>query len=285
MSVPSHYVGQRKIDTRSPGAATGSIVSVPSVAKTGSVRVGLLIHLVWRAFILRYKRSVLGILWSFLSPLAQLLVLVFLFRKVIPLKIDAYPAFVFTGLLSWIWFSTSLLSSCGLFLANRDLVRRPNFEPSILVWVNTLSNLIQFLIFLPGLMTLLLLYHRPVNACLLFFPVLLIIQVVLTVGIGLLLATINVFYHDVEHLTAVAVPILFYITPVFYAPRSAGQVYDSIFRLNPVSALVQSYRSIFFYGEAPAWDVLGVAAGISVLLLVFGYFVYARWISEVYDLV
>src|SRR3972149_3463733 len=111
--------------------------------------VDLIRHLAWRDFTLRYKGSVLGILWSLLPPLIQLGVLVFLFRKVIPLDIEAYPAFVFSGLLPWIWFTACLNAAGGLFIYNRDLVRRPNFKPLTLVAVNTLSNLIHFLMFLP----------------------------------------------------------------------------------------------------------------------------------------
>src|SRR5262245_44374686 len=93
-------------------------------------QVDLMGHLVWRDFSLRYKRSALGVLWSLVSPLSQLLVLVFLFQAVVPLNIDAYPAFVFCALLPWSWFSTGIGSACGLFMVNRDLVRHPNFAPA-----------------------------------------------------------------------------------------------------------------------------------------------------------
>src|SRR4026208_328660 len=126
----------------------------------------LLIHLVWRDFSLRYKQSVLGVFWSLLVPLGQLVVLVFLFQAVVPLNIEAYPAFVFIALLPWTWFSNSLSSACGLFIGNRDLVRHPNFVPARLMVVNTLSNLIIFLVALPVLLVVLLIYGRPMTAAL-----------------------------------------------------------------------------------------------------------------------
>src|SRR5690242_15021302 len=92
-------------------------------------------HLVWRDFSLRYKHSALGTLWSLLLPLAQLLVMIFLFQSVVPLKIEAYPAFVFSALLPWNWFSSSVTSTCSLFIYNRDLVRHPNFVPARLIVV------------------------------------------------------------------------------------------------------------------------------------------------------
>jgi ABC-type polysaccharide/polyol phosphate export permease len=93
-------------------------------------------------------------------PLCQLLVLVFVFRKVVPLNIEDYPAFVFAALLPWIWFSTCLGSAGTLFINNRDLIRKPDFSPSTLVIVDTLSNLLSYLMFLPVLFVTLLIYHR-----------------------------------------------------------------------------------------------------------------------------
>src|ERR1041384_7192223 len=90
-------------------------------------------HLIVRDFSLRYKGSILGVMWVMVTPLMQLITLVFVFKKVLPLNIDSYPAFVLTALLPWTWFSSCLSNSGTLFLANRDLVRRPNFPPVILI--------------------------------------------------------------------------------------------------------------------------------------------------------
>jgi len=245
----------------------------------------LIRHLTWRDFILRYKGSVLGILWSVVPPLVQLAVLVFLFGKVIPLGIEGYPAFVFSGLLPWIWFSTCMSSAGYLFINNRDLVRRPNFEPSSLVTANTLSNLIHFLLFLPILLVLLIVYGRQVTMSLVFLPTLMIIQVMLTIGLGLMIATMNAFYHDVQHIVSVAVTLLFYLTPVFYRAQSIPDRYQFVYSLNPIAVLIRSYRAIFFYGSNPEWGSLLVTGLISVLIFGIGYFVYRRQISNVMDVI
>ncbi len=243
----------------------------------------LISHLVWRDFVLRYKRSALGVLWSILPPLAQLMVLVFLFQKVIPLNIDAYPAFVFSALLPWTWFGSCMGSSGGLFIHNRDLMRRPNFEPSTLIAVNTLSNLIHYVIFLPILLIILTLYDRPMTLSLLFLPLLLLVQGILTAGLSLMVATLNTFYRDIEHLTSVVLLLLFYLTPIFYQPQAMGKGYEMIYALNPVAVLIQGYRGIFFYGTAPALNPLLGTVGISLALLGLGYVVYRRRLPDVFD--
>jgi lipopolysaccharide transport system permease protein len=242
-------------------------------------------HLAWREFTLRYKGSVLGILWSLLPPLVQLGVLVFLFRKVIPLDIEGYPAFVFSGLLPWIWFSTCLNSAGYLFINNRDLVRRPNFEPSSLVTVSTISNLIHFLMFLPILLVLLIVYGRQVTISMVFFPALVIIQAILTLGLGLIIATMNAFYHDVQQIVNVGVTLLFYLTPVFYRTQSIPERYQFVYSMNPIAALIRSYRAIFFYGTVPEWGSLLVTGLISILIFGIGYTIYRRQISNVMDVI
>ena len=246
-------------------------------------RVGLISHLVWRDFLLRYKRSVLGVLWSLLPPLAQLLILVFLFRRVIPLNIEAYPVFVFSALLPWIWFNACLSSGGYIFTHYRDLVRRPNFEPWTLVVVKTFSDLINYLLFLPLLLIMLIVYGRSMTPYLLFFPVLVLIQTFLTVGLNLVIATLNVFYRDVQYITNVAPMLLFYLTPVFYKPDALGHHYRFLYTSNPIAVLIGSYRAIFFYGSAPDWYPVSFTFVLSLGVLVIGYFVYTHQLSDVID--
>jgi ABC-type polysaccharide/polyol phosphate export permease len=246
-------------------------------------RFDLIQHLVWRDFLVRYRKSALGVLWSLVPPLAQLLVLVFLFKKIVPLNIDAYPAFVFSALLPWAWFSSCITSSSTLFINNRDLVRRPNFDPSTLIIVNTLAELINYLVFLPILLAMLTFYHRDLTLSLFFVPLLILIQCVLIVGLSLMTATLNVFYADVKYIVSLAVMLLFYLTPVFYQVQAVGEKYQIIFTLNPIAVLVQGYRGIFFYGTAPEWGPLFLACIISGAILGLGYLIYRRQLSNIFD--
>jgi ABC-type polysaccharide/polyol phosphate export permease len=245
----------------------------------------LILHLVKRDIALRYKRSVLGVAWSLVQPMAQLMVLVFLFQKVVPLNIDAYPAFVFSGLLAWTWFSSCLGSAGGLFINNRDLMRQPNFEPFILIIVNTLSNMLIYLVALPILFVVLNLYDKAITIFILLVPLIAIIQSVLTVGLGLLISTLNVFYRDVEQIVNLFLMLLFYLTPVFYKSQMVGESYRIFYTINPVAVLIQAYRSVFFYGTAPDWNSLLLASSISIAVCVAGYYVYRRRLNDVIDLI
>jgi len=240
-------------------------------------------HLVRRDFRLRYHDSALGLVWSLLVPLAQLLVLVFLFQRVVPLGIDGYPAFVFSGLLPWTWFSGCLAGAGTLFLGNRDLVRRPDFDPLVIVVVSTLANLLGYLVAVPILLAVCAAYGAPVTPALLALPGLLVIEGTLILGLSLVVATLNVFYRDVQHIVGVALTLLFYLTPVFYRGPEAGRALQILFTLSPIAVLVQAHRAIFFQGELPGAGALLVASLVSALVCGFGYTLYRRQQHDIVD--
>ena len=244
----------------------------------------LILNLARRNFILAYKGSTLGILWSALLPLSQLLVLVFVFRRILPLGIEDFPAFVFAALLPWNWFSNSINSASNIFLVNRDLMRQPHFAPRTLVVVDALTNLLTYLISLPILLALLTLHGRGVTISLLFFPLLVLIQGILTVGLGLIIATLNIFYRDVAHIVSVAIMLVFWLTPIFYRPEIVPKEYRLLFTLNPLTPLVESYRAVFF-GTPMDWNSLLICCIISVMIYIFGYIIYQRQLPDIIDFI
>ena len=243
----------------------------------------LIFHLVRCDFSLRFKGSTFGVLWSLMLPLAQLLVLIFVFQKVIPLNIDAYPAFVFSALLPWTWFSSSINSACNLFINNRGLMWRPNFAPINLIIVNTLSTLLLYLVVLPILFGVLVFYGRAMTLTLLILPLLILIQCILIIGLSLIIATLNVFYRDIAHIVSVVLMLLFYITPVFYWSQKVDENYRILYKLNPLAVLIQSYRTILFYGTAPEWGSLLLLGVTSVGVCGLGYLIYSRQLHKVLD--
>lgn len=240
-------------------------------------------HLVRRDFRLRYHDSTLGLAWSLLLPLTQLAVLVFLFQRVVPLGIDGYPAFVFSALLPWTWFSACLAGAGTLFLGNRDLVRRPDFDPFVIVVVSTLSNLLGYLVGVPILLAVCAAYGAALTPALLALPGLLLIEGALILGLSLVVATLNVFYRDVQHIVGVALTLLFYLTPVFYRGAEAGERAQILFTLSPIAVLVQAHRAIVFRGELPGAGALAVASLTSLLVCGFGYALYRRQRHDIVD--
>lgn len=245
------------------------------------------IHLIWhlvkRDFQLRYAGSLLGFLWSLTIPLSQLLTLVFVFGKVIPLNITNFPVFVFTALLPWNWFSSSLSSAGSTFTNSRDLLRHPNVHPATLVVVTLLAHLMTLLVSLPVLFWML--YWYDLNFPWLFlpaFPLLVLVQGTLTVGLSFLIATANVFYRDVSQVIGILVSLLFFVTPIWYAPQTKSD-YSFLFEINPMSLIVQNYRFVLLDQRGLDWPSLMTAALMGLGLLTIGYLVYRHFESDVID--
>ena len=241
-------------------------------------------HFIKRDFYLRHTGSALGVMWSLIVPVAQLTVLSFTFESIIRVDIDHFPAFVFSALLPWTWFSSSLASAGTLFFSHRDLVRKPAFPPAALVVVNTVSHLVTFLISLPLLYAILWWYGRLVPWNPLALLSLLITQAVLIVGLSLMVATWNVFYRDVAQLVGIALSLLFFLTPIFYRPIVSNE-YLALLALNPLVPIINAYRAILFEGVSPLWPSVAQTFAISALICGLGYWMYRRLESDVVDTV
>jgi lipopolysaccharide transport system permease protein len=236
----------------------------------------LLRVLVIRDMKLRYKRTVLGVAWSLLNPLAQLVIFNFVFTKVVPLAMPNYPSFVFCGLLAWSWFQSSLSLAAGAITDNRELIRRPGFSPAILPAVRVISDLIHFLLELPVLLLFLMLNGSRLSIALLTLPLLIVLQFALTLGLAYLVAACHVIFRDTQYLLSMGLLLLFYLTPVFYDGSTVPAPYQLFYRLNPMLHLIEGYRAILLQGTLPGYfSLLGLgvlAGGLSWL----GYCIFVR---------
>jgi lipopolysaccharide transport system permease protein len=250
-----------------PGPATGS--------RLGHVR-DMVRELIARDMKLRYRGSLLGVAWTLLNPIAELLVLLFIFDHVLPLNIPNYGAFLFTGLLVYGWFQSSLLFATGAIVNNRELIKRPGVPASVLPIVNVASNLVHFVLALPVLLVLVVASGVELTGAVLALPLLIGIQFVLILSLAYPVATAHVWFRDTQYLLRVALQLLFYLTPVFYEVSAIPREYQALYRLNPMVSIVEWYRDVLLRGTVPApASVLGVVL-VSACLLIVGLFGFTR---------
>lgn len=236
----------------------------------------LLRELVVRDTKLRYKRSVLGVAWSLLNPLAQLLVFTFLFRLVLQLDIPNYPSFVFTGVLAWNWFQTALILTTGAITDNRELIKRPGFPAAVLPVVTVTTNLIHFLLALPILLLFIVLGGGRLTSAVLMLPLVILLEFLLVLSLGYLVATFHVTFRDTQHLLSVFLMLLFYLTPVFYDVSILPERYQTLYNLNPMVHLITAYRTILLQGSLPDLCVLLMLGVVVGGLLWLGHAVFTR---------
>lgn len=244
----------------------------------------LIATLVLRELRARYRGSLLGFLWSFLNPLLLMLVYVLVFSVYMRAPMEKYAVFLFSGLLPWLWFSSSLGHATGVIVGSGPLVKRILFPAEILPLVSVLANLANMLLSLPLLFLFLFLFGIRPGAALLFLPLLVGLQLLLTVGLALPLAALNVHLRDVEQILSNFLVLLFFLSPILYPVSTVPltlQVADLVtlplrplYFLNPVAGLVQSYQNIFFFDRQPHWIHLGMVAVFAALALWTGYRVF-----------
>ena len=254
----------------------------------------VLIHtLVVRELKARYRGSVLGFFWSFANPLLLLVVYTFVFSVVLPARFegvdDNYALFLFCGLLPWTWFSSALTESSNALLVNGNLIKKVLFPAEVLPVVAVLANMVHFFLALPILVVALFLFAAtpPGLIELLWFPAVVAVQFVLTLGLGLMLAALTVHFRDIKDLLANVLTLWFFATPILYpwtmvAERGpsvgglppAGKV---LMDLNPFAHIAISYQEILFFdGPFGHWKWLLALALGGVVLFLAGYALFDR---------
>jgi lipopolysaccharide transport system permease protein len=248
--------------------------SVQSVSETTGHFLDTLRVLVAREFRMRYKGSFFGILWAVITPLGTVVVLQFLFTKVLNTGVPHFAAFLYCGILPWTWFQASVLTGSTTLNDNRDLVRTPFFSKPLLPWTVTCTNFIFYLFSFPVLVGLMVYERLPFTNALLVLPLVWIVQWILTLAFAVLMAAIGIMVRDWPHLIGVILLFWFYLTPIFYEVKQLPPDTGRWFAYNPLTAIITAHRSILIQGEFPDWGALGSVAVVSAALLAFSLFVF-----------
>lgn len=236
----------------------------------------------------KYKNSVLGFFWSLLNPILMMLVFTFVFTVAFPvgkgLKIDNYPIFFLAGLLPWNFFNASVMGSTLSIVSNGALIKKVYFPRELLPASIALANLVNF-----GLELLVFVVFVAVSATLngsrflafyKFIPYLLVLLPILfvfTLGISLLVASLNVYLRDIQHLIGIFLMVLFYSSPIIYPlyPGFLGK-YLPIYLLNPMATIILSFKNALFWLENPSFNFVAYSAVAAIAALFLGYYVFLR---------
>jgi ABC-type polysaccharide/polyol phosphate export permease len=243
---------------------------------------GLIQTLVTRDLKARYRGSVLGFFWSFINPLFLLLIYSFVFSTVLPRAedpdLEPYALFMFCGILPWTWFSSSILESSNVLISGGNLIKKVLFPAEVLPIVTVLANMVHFFLGLPILAAFLIYYRRPLDPVeLLWFPVIVLVQLVVLLGMGLLVSALTVHFRDLKDILGNLLTLWFFATPIIYPMSQAPEQYRWLLNLNPMTHLAISYQEVLFYiGPHGHWRWLMALLAGAVLVFLAGYFVFDR---------
>ncbi|HSW45212.1 MAG TPA: hypothetical protein VLM89_06535 [Phycisphaerae bacterium] len=246
----------------------------------------LLLQLVRREVVVRYRHSVLGIGWALLQPLGLMLLFTFVFTQAVSVGVIQrlgvpYPLFVYVGVLPWTLFASGLIGCVTSLASHRDLVTKVYFPQQILPLTAIASALFDFLVASLVLVALVAYYHLTTDwkftfhSTLLMLPVILVIQLLLMVGLGLWLALANLWYRDVKYLFAVGIQMWMFLTNVLYPlPENGSGLMRWLTVLNPMVPIISACRAIVIEGRWPEMTGLLSASAVAVLLAWSGWMMY-----------
>lgn len=257
--------------------------SIVAMARSLITNRSLIYQLTKREVIGRYRGSVMGLAWSFFNPLLMLLVYTFFFSVVFKARWAGdgssraeFAVFLFVGILVHSVLAECINRAPSLILGNANYVKRVIFPLEVFPWVAMGSALFHALVSLVVLLGAQLALGHPITAMSLWFPVVLLPLVVMTMGVAWLLAAVGVYVRDIGHFTVVLTTILLFMSPVFYPISAMPEPYRSWMVVNPLTFIIEQSRNILLLDVAPDWIGLGWYAAAGVLVAWLGFWSFQR---------
>jgi len=228
----------------------------------------LLYQMTRRDLTLRYKQTVMGFGWAIFMPLLNTAIFSVIFTRVAPIHTSVpYPLFAYCGLLVWNSFASALRFSVSSLTGNMNLVAKVSFPREIFPFSSIIVCLIDSAVGAVVLIGLLIYYHVHVGPALLFLPVIIVVQTAFTAAMALLLAMGNLFYRDVKYLFEIVISVWMFLTSVLYPIELVGGRLRLVMLLNPMTPIIDAYRSTILLHRLPDGLPFGAAALASLVLL------------------
>ena len=224
----------------------------------------------------KYKGSWLGIIWTFLNPLLMLAVYAFVFPYILRVDVENYTIFMIVALIPWNFFTTAVISGTSCINVNGMILKKVYFPREIIPLSVTISQLVNFLITCLIMFIFILVSGVGFSIHILLFPVLVLIQFILTLGINFILSSVTVFVHDIAHFVQIAITLGFNATPVVYLSSMLPEKFQWAMHVNPMAVLVEAYRDVLYSHTMPDMLWLGIWGVLSIAILIFGYMLFKK---------
>ncbi|MDD5853143.1 MAG: ABC transporter permease [Lachnospiraceae bacterium] len=237
----------------------------------------MIVNMVRRDLKGKYRGSVLGFFWTFLTPLLQLVVYTLVFSVIMRAGIEDYYLFLFVTLIPWSYFSNCLSIGSGCIVNQKDLVVKIYFPREVLPISHVLAQLANMLLTFLVLIAVLLISGKGINLMVWGYLIIVIfVETLLALGMTFLLSAITVFIRDLQYLMTIVVMAWQFLTPVMYSVDMVPENLRKLFYLNPMTPIIIAYRDIFYYKQAPQLSTLLLGTFMGVFFMVFGFFVFTK---------
>lgn len=231
----------------------------------------MIISLVRRDLRGKYKASVLGFLWTFINPLCQILVYTFVFSYIMRTGIDQFYVYLVSGMIPWIFFSTSVQGGTGCIKNNSNMVKKIYFPREVLPISFVTSQFVNMLFCFIMIFAVIIISGRGINPlALLFLPIVMIIEYIMTLGFVLIVSGLTVYFRDMEHIVTVLMMAWIYLTPIMYSVEMVPESLRAICYLNPMTPVAEAYQHILYYKTIPELSTLLLAGVFAIVIFIVG---------------
>ncbi len=225
----------------------------------------------------KYKASFLGVLWSFINPLLQVLVYAIVFPYIMKVQTENYLVFLICGIIPWTWFTSCIAGGAGCITNNSNLIKKVYFPREILPISVVTSGMINFLISCIIIAIFVIGCGLGLSWHLIFLPLVVLVQYIVSLAFAFIVSALNVYVRDTEYAVAFILNLAFYATPVLYSYEIFnGSVLIWLFKLNPMAHLINAYRDIFYVHEIPNIGNLLIWLIIGLVLLFGSYKIFKK---------
>lgn len=219
----------------------------------------------------KYKKSFLGILWSFLNPLLQIGVYALVFPLIMKNSEVNYTVFICCGLIPWNFFAITINRASFVMIENGNILKKVYFPREILPISVVTSEAINFVISTIIILIFVIGYGLGITKFIIFYPLILIAEYLCLIAIAFLVSSINVYFRDLQHFISVFLQLLFYATPVAYSTSVIPDNFQWILKWNPMTYIIEGIRDIFYYQQVPNLNEIFTLIGISLIFCYFSY--------------
>lgn len=255
----------------------GASLRVSDEIKDLTGHANLLFELVHRDLTIRYKRSVLGFLWTMMHPLLLMGIFTVVFAHLFRRETPHYETYFLSAFIAWNFFAQTVTNSMASVAWNGPLMKRVRVPRSIFTLSAILSGMVNLVLSMAALIVIMLIVHAPLYLSLLFLPVSLIILGAFTLGISLALTALSVFFGDVREMVQAGLPALLYMTPVIYPVSIVPVSFRWVVQRNPLTYLMEIVRAPIYYGQLPGPHALAAAVILSLISLAGGWLIFRKY--------
>jgi ABC-type polysaccharide/polyol phosphate export permease len=233
-------------------------------------------NLVSKQLKIRYKRSVLGLMWALLYPLLMMVVMNIVFSNMFQSSLPNFPVYLLSGIVLWNFFSQTTMDGANTILTNVNIIKKIYVPKGVFSVATVLSGLVHLGLAVIPLLIIALVTGTRLTVSLLFLPVSVMLVSVFILGVSLALATIAVFFNDILYIYQVLLIALMFLTPIFYPASIVPPRYVPVLRLNPMYYFVECFRLPIYEGTIPAPEMVAFAALAALIALLAGWWLFSR---------